>query len=79
MQWRKKTLNTKNKNKFDYIKLRLGDDYEYESEEEEKNKVTKSPIKRSHLKNQQTLMQMNLMNWLMKMKQTQTVNYLKIF
>ena len=62
MQRRKKYLNTKNKNKVDYVKLRLGDDYDYESKDKEENKVIKRLIKRSHLKNQQTLMQMNLMN-----------------
>ena len=62
MQRRKKYLNTKNKNKVDYVKLRLGDDYEYESKDKEENKVINRLIKRSHLKNQQTLMQMNLMN-----------------
>ena len=62
MQRRKKYLNTKNKNKVDYVKLRLGDDYEYESKDKEENKVIKRLIKRSHLKSQQTLMQMNLMN-----------------
>ena len=33
---KKNGLNTKNKRKFDYKKLRLADDYECESEEEDK-------------------------------------------
>ena len=36
-------LNTKNRKKFDYKKLRLIDDYQYESEEEEQQTSKKEP------------------------------------
>ena len=35
------SLNTKNRKKFDYKKLRLTDDYQYESEEEEQQQTSK--------------------------------------
>ena len=41
----KDDLNNKDRNKFDYTKLRLSDDYEYECEE-----VEKKLIKKNHLK-----------------------------
>ena len=37
----KEGLNTKNKKRFYYKKLRLTDDYQYESEEEEKQQISK--------------------------------------
>ena len=42
-------LNTKDKKKFSYKKLRLTDNYKYESEEEEE--TSKKPDKKNHLKN----------------------------
>ena len=49
--------------------MRLAGDYEYESEEEEKKQSDKKSDKIYHLKNQQKLMQMNLMISLIKKKQ----------
>ena len=50
--------------------MRLAGDYEYESEEEEEKKQSdKKSDKIYHLKNQQKLMQMNLMISLIKKKQ----------
>ena len=49
--------------------MRLAGDYEYESEEEEEKQSDKKSDKIYHLKNQQKLMQMNLMISLIKKKQ----------
>ena len=58
----KNGLTTKDKKKFDYRKLRLGDDYEHKFAEEEKNKSDKKPDKKQPPQNQQKMMQKNFMN-----------------
>ena len=55
-------LNTKNKKNFYYRKLRLTDDYQYKPEEEEEEE-------KSHLKNQQKIMWVILMNGFIENKQ----------
>ena len=66
-------LNTKkNKKHFYYKKLRLTDDYQYVSEEKKKknnNRLVISLIRNNHLKKQQKIMQVNLINGLMKKKE----------
>ena len=57
-------LNTKNKKIFYYRKLRLTDDYQYKPEEEEEEEEEKN-----HLKNQQKIMWVILMNGFIENKQ----------
>ena len=56
-------LNTKNKKIFYYRKLRLTDDYQYKPEEEEEEE------EKNHLKNQQKIMWVILMNGFIENKQ----------
>ena len=67
-------LNVKNKNLLYYKKMRLTNEYQYESEEEEKEEkeqqTNKKPDKKEPPKNQQKMIGINLMNGLMKKKQT---------
>ena len=68
-------LNVKNKNLFYYKKMRLTNEYQYESEEEEEKEekeqqTNKKPDKKEPPKNQQKMIGINLMNGLMKKKQT---------
>ena len=67
-------LNVKNKNLLYYKKMRLTNEYQYKSEEEEKEEkeqqTNKKPDKKEPPKNQQKMIGINLMNGLMKKKQT---------
>ena len=67
-------LNVKNKSLLYYKKMRLTNEYQYESEEEEKEEkeqqTNKKPDKKEPPKNQQKMIGINLMNGLMKKKQT---------
>ena len=67
-------LNVKNKNLFYYKKMKLTNEYQYESEEEEKEEkeqqTSKKPDKKEPPENQQKMIGINLMNELMKKKQT---------
>ena len=58
-------LNTKNKKIFYYRKLRLTDDYQYKPEEEEEEEEEE----KNHLKNQQKIMWVILMNGFIENKQ----------
>ena len=45
------SLNTKNRKKLDYKKLKLSDDYQYSSEEEQKEKHEEEQKKKNKTKN----------------------------
>ena len=62
----KNSLKTKHTKKFDYKKLRFTDDYQYELEEGKEQNTSKKPDKKNHLKNQQKLIWVNLINGLIK-------------